>query len=183
MVAALHHVDGSRHSTAEPACAAAHTHTHGLLSSSISMLCTLIWRGEGRQRRWRGGGLKSRRIGSPASSLLLMTLLLSHLLSLFFCWLKFDFHHPSPVHSTPHHRLPQPLPPPLPHFASPLCLSHPRLPSPFKVPYFRSHLRQKTRGMWGIHVSYDLFIFFILSFVHHFVYFCSCFHSLILFFI
>lgn len=26
-----------------------------------------------------------------------MSLLLSHLLSLFFCWLKFDFHHPSTV--------------------------------------------------------------------------------------
>lgn len=103
---------------------------------------------------WRGQIKKDR---FPVSSLLLMSLLLSHLLSLFFCCLKFDFHNPSPL------IFPPPFPPPY----LPDSLSHPQSLPLFKVRYIRSPLRQKTRVILEIHVSYcfllSFFFFYIIS--------------------
>ena len=77
---ALSQVDGSRHSLTEPPC------------PPLTPLIHLYTLYTDLERR---GQIKKDRF--PVSSLLLMSLLLSHLLSLFFCWLKFDFHHPSPA--------------------------------------------------------------------------------------
>ena len=80
---ALSQVDGSRHSLTEPPC------------PPLTPLIHLYTLYTDLERR---GQIKKDRF--PVSSLLLMSLLLSHLLSLFFCWLKFDFHHPSPAPSS-----------------------------------------------------------------------------------
>lgn len=141
---ALSQVDGSCHSLTEPPC------------PPLTPLIHLYTLYTDLERR---GQIKKDHF--PVSSLLLMSLLLSHLLSLFFCWLKFDFHHPSP-------------PPPSSPLLPPLTVSHPQSLPLFKV-HIRSLLRQKTRVIWEIHVSYCFFmlsfivLFFFTSFLHFFI--------------
>lgn len=95
-------------------------------------------------------GVKSRKIASRLPSLPLTSSSLSHMLSLFFCCFTFNFHHPSPVPATP--------PPP-----SSSSSFHPKPPPLFKVPCIRSHQRQKTGVILGIHVSSFTFVNIISS--------------------
>lgn len=107
----------------------------------------------------RRGQIKKDRF--PVSSLLLMSLLLSHLLSLFFCWLKFDFHHPSPSVF--------PTPPPPPYSLPPPALStHPQSLSSLQGSLYQKSSEAKDKGDVGN--SCELLFFFIiyLFFLHDF---------------
>lgn len=94
-----------------------------------------------------------------SSSLLLMSLLLSHLLSLFFCWLKFDFHHPSSVIVTP----------PLPLFTS-LTLPPSTLASSLQGSLFQTTSEAKDNSDLGnsCELLFGFYHFFFSLFLHPF---------------
>lgn len=102
----------------------------------------------------RRGQIKKDRF--PVSSLLLMSLLLSHLLSLFFCWLKFDFHHPSS--NTP----------PPPSFP-PLLSLQPTIPSSLQGSLYQKSSEAKDKSDFGNSCELLFLIFFFFTlFLHSF---------------
>lgn len=107
------------------------TSTSPTLLSSISILYTQIWR----------GGAKSRKIASPCHRSY------SWVCCCLICWVCFS------VGLNLIFIIPLPTPPhPLPFLL--YSLSNPQSLPLFKVPYIRSPLRQKTRVILEIHVSY-----------------------------
>lgn len=139
---ALSQVDGSCHSLAEPPC------------PPLTPLIHLYTLYTDLERR---GQIKKDHF--PVSSLLLMSLLLSHLLSLFFCWLKFDFHHPSP-----------PLPP-LPSITTPYCLPS-AIPSSLQGSYQKS---PEAKDKSDLGNSCELLFFYVIIYCFVFFYIISTF--------